>query len=488
MRKNAAGRLWYQHLPTGLRTHVRPRTAVIPALSLPAGWKTCVNGDGKTYYFNSNTGVSLWTPPVVGVLPSGWKELRTPDNVPFYVCEALQLTCWERPGEEPKAKTAKSANTSSPADNKAQDATPGESPGKNTGGKSSKTSTATKVAAGVAAVDVAINIARLADAADLTPQGIFSATKAAARLTSHGVKFASKKMKMGKLAKSSKFRRASRILNTASTLSGDGDGDDGDSDNNDEDEDNDCEVDDNVDVYTECDGETTIYGGDPGDGGQYQPCEPTSDPPQTLYVDGQGQLGQPYEQPPDPYLPIGDGTQVSSPLQDSPPYQPDGEAPVIINNVYVTENVVNEEVVNNTNIDITENNVDQNNAFISNPTVIQNNNDYNLTTIDDVNEENVFDYQNFSATSAPGVPDAQYQPPVDYSMLYGSGLPPGEIDNLAPPVLPPESFVPPATGNATLPINNGSVPPLVFNPVLAGPMMVNPPPEQGGVVFAPTYV
>lgn len=47
------------------------------------------------------TGASRWDRPP-GSLPNGWKELRTPDMILFYVNEALGLSTWDRPGEPPK--------------------------------------------------------------------------------------------------------------------------------------------------------------------------------------------------------------------------------------------------------------------------------------------------------------------------------------------------------------------------------------------------
>jgi hypothetical protein len=208
-------------------------TAIVSAISLPPGWKAYVNSDGKKYYANANTGVKSFTPPI---LPFGWKEVHTPEGRPFFVCDEFQLACWEWPGEQPKVSKGNpvtTGDTHSTANNSAQnpeanpskmpEATPGttkeDRPSKKRVRKPSKSTVVEGAAVAGTAVDIAINIAKLSNAANLTPMGILSATKAAAKLTSHGVKFASNRIK------NSRLRRAGRLLNTVVVLSGDGDGD-----------------------------------------------------------------------------------------------------------------------------------------------------------------------------------------------------------------------------------------------------------------------
>jgi hypothetical protein len=86
---------------------------------------------------------------------------------------------------------------------------------------------------------------------------------------------------------------------------------------------------------------------------------------------------------------------------------------------------------------------------------------------------------------------AYTEPPAMYAELstnpvYETVQPPPPAEAI-PPYMPPDATClsePQPTGA----LQDGSVPPLVFEPILAGPMMVSPPAEQNGVVFAPTDV
>jgi hypothetical protein len=487
IRKNAAGRVWYQHRSTGFKTHVRPLTAVVPLADLPAGWETISNSDGKKYYRNSTTGVSSWTRP--SVLPTGWREIRTPDSRPFYVCESLQLASWERPGEAPKAKTEKQ---------KIEVPEGSSSIGK--AGKSTATSSAVHgVAAAGAAVSVAASIIQLTDATDLTPQGILSATRAGARLTMHGAKFASKKMNLGKLVKSSKLRRASRVINTASLLAGNGGDDDFggdiDSDPGDVNGDPDCENetvvgDGEVYVQAECVQEEYVQeeyvqedlSYPPQQDLSYQPSydpSPSVDPPEGQPTAFQTTYAEQSNVP------------LSAP-QDDPPYQPSEQAPVIVNNVYVIEQTNFEETnveINETNVQVDETDVEVSETNIEVNQTVESTLQVNETTQSIVFDESV---QNNIEVIAPAIEPAT---PTEYLVPYGSGLPPiGVPDPFTSSGVDSTAMPPPINDALTefpaseLPLQDYSVPPLVFNPVLPGPMMVNPPTEQGGVIFAPTYV
>lgn len=120
VRRNISGTVWYTHNATGLKTHIQPKPSAFPvstAGQLAPGWHERRTAEGQTFWFNSNTGASSWTKPVVGGgLPSGWKEMRTPDLRPFYVNEALSLSTWDRPGALPtQAQTPTKAVAAVPA-------------------------------------------------------------------------------------------------------------------------------------------------------------------------------------------------------------------------------------------------------------------------------------------------------------------------------------------------------------------------------------
>jgi hypothetical protein len=479
VRKNAAGRIWYQHRASGFRTHVRPFTALVPAVDLPVGWEVRLNPDGKKYYFNAVTGASVWSPPAMtNPLASGWRQIRTPDGVPFFVCDSLQLASWERPGDAPKAPTGKSAGKPAAASNTKDVA---EKVEKGKSGKSKgKSNVVHGVAAAGAAVTVASSIAQLADAADLSPQGILSATVAAARLTSHGAKFAGKKMKLGKLMKNSKLRRASTMFTQVSNLAGD-DGDNGD-------------------FGAECDS------GDEEEGVNVCVVEETEECEAAyVTVDTSGyqeQQMQEYEPQPESYSPPVDTTYVQEPYMEETyppvqetmqppfddPYQaPSTEPPVIVNNVYVEENnVYNEVVVEQTNVEET---TVYNEVAVEQTTNIEVVEQTNVE-VNEYTQENVQITENVNEFTAVEPIDAQPPfdiPPAEYRAPFGSGLPPAGIPEYT---LPPPSDInvpmlepPPNSLPSDAPIE-----PFVFNPVLAGPMMVNPPAEQNGVIFAPTYV
>lgn len=169
--------------------------------------------DGKLFYFHAGTNATSWVKPK-NALPPGWKTNKTPDGVPFYVHEALQLSTWDRPGEEAKPKPANTpaTNVATTAGPTAARATTATGAVVKDGRKGS--STASKIAN---ATYVASNVAKLSAASDLTPSGIITATVAAAKLTSFGVKVAGKKM--GKLGKKN-MSATSRNLATASNLIG----------------------------------------------------------------------------------------------------------------------------------------------------------------------------------------------------------------------------------------------------------------------------
>ena len=199
VRRNIAGTVWYTHNATGLKTHIQPKPAAFPvstAGKLELGWHERRTAEGQTFWFNSSTGASSWTKPVVGGgLPSGWKEMCTPDLRPFYVNEALSLSTWDRPGALP---------TQAQTTTKAVAAVPAGKPGATRSVSGSKVPGAKTLAV--------------------------AAGGGAGLLTATGKMF-------GKLSKSKNLKMVSKLVKLADGEFEFGDDDDGDDDDDDDDDD-----------------------------------------------------------------------------------------------------------------------------------------------------------------------------------------------------------------------------------------------------------
>ena len=422
VRRSATGRIWYQHRATGYRTHLQPFLTTVPPPTVPAGWEARSTPDGKKYYFNASTGASSWSIPTVKALPAGWIEIRTPDCRPFYVHQEHQLACWEKPGESPSTSIAEISPS-----------TAGYVKSKNSGSSSNAVH---GVAAAGAAVTLASSVVQLADAADLSPQGIISATVAAAKLTHHGAKLAGRKM--NKLAKSKQIRRASKIFGSAAVLASIAGGDDFEYSGDCEDvEGGATEYD---DAGTEC-GEVIAA----EEQYPYQP-QYTEATYQTSYIP----MVPVYEQPaPVTYQCVPDTLALQPSVDEQQAYCPPPEEPApVADNVHVTETII-----------------------------------HNETTIQEI-------YTECSQPPPPSEAMESQTPAPDACAppLYDAPPAVGIIqtcDYMPPPDGTRCSTVKPPT---ELTQDDGTVPPLVFQPLLAGPMMVSPPAEQNGVIFAPTYV
>ncbi|KIV99175.1 uncharacterized protein PV09_09129 [Verruconis gallopava] len=476
IRKNYAGRIWYQHRATGFRTHIRPMTAVVPPPSLLAGWEAHASPDGKQYYYNKTTGVSTWNAPVASPLPYGWKEVRTPDGVPFYVHEVLQLACWERPGQAPKARSGTPSSSEITVESSA--------PVKTTK-SGSKSTVAHGVAAAGAAASLANDISQLSNGASLTPQGIMSATIAAARLTTHGAKFAGKTM--GRLAKSQKIRRASRIFTQASHLAtlaeggsfeGGGYGDNGSDD-----------VDAGfTDSFAECEDDSTAV-----DDGYQQPQDVGFESQYVPSVTMQP-VQETYQPPFAPYVQDQVVQQQVAFVQDDSLYAPSEPPPAVVNDVYVTEDVsCSGATVEETNVEVSVN--------------VQSTVDSSYINVNEVQQLVTIQEQQISTQPQPSSPAAaaplDTYPPTAANANLGaspaSGLgsvvaPPATVeidtldvvslDALSPPPaygLPPD-VIPQSPSCATppLPAELSAVPPAAgvtppdFDPVLDGSVAVSP--------------
>jgi hypothetical protein len=90
---------------------VGPRKGSIPPTPLPVGWIEQKDLQGRTYYFNSSTGVTTWERPVESLstlpsLPSPWIEQKDPKTGKvFYANTVTHQTSWERP-TSPSTKPA----------------------------------------------------------------------------------------------------------------------------------------------------------------------------------------------------------------------------------------------------------------------------------------------------------------------------------------------------------------------------------------------
>lgn len=426
--------------------------------------------------------------------------VRTPDGVPFYAHDALQLSTWDRPGEPPKAKT--------PAGGAPAGAAAPSHRVKSGKGSISASDIAT-------AASVATNVAKLSAASDLSPSGILTATVAAAKLTGLGVKIAGKKM--GKLGKGKRLSSAASLVGAAARIAGDDDGDFEEGGEIEEVEEvNEAEqteyATETMTVYTETDpaqgggafSQQEPYGAPQQQfaseqyaGQEYQyppstaepppqaaPAQVSPEQPEYVYTPGLGDTpvqppqrefytSQPPldpeqtsyyypEQPADPYPP----STVGPPAPIPPPQEPTvQQPPVVINNVNVT---VEETVVNDVNVENTQ--------IIQNTEVTQNNTDMTQNNTDVTqNSQNTGYYTGVIQTPPVNIAQVQYP---DTSTVPGPPFP--------PPIDPAPCQYPDTSMGAGQ--SGGEVPPFVFEPILAGPMMVNPPAEQNGVVFAPTYV
>jgi hypothetical protein len=444
VRRNIAGTIWYTHNATGLKTHIQPKPAAFPvstAGQLVPGWHERRTAEGKTFWFNSNTGASSWTKPVIGGgLPSGWKEMRTPDLRPFYVNEAISLSTWDRPGALP---------TQAQAPRKAVAAVPAGKPGatRSVSGSKAPGAKTLAVAAGGGA-------------------GLLTATS---------------KM-FGKLGKSKNLKMMSKLVSLADGEFEFGDDDDGGDDE--EDDGGDDEAEEEAEVE-----EVTVE----------EPCAP-EDP----------SVGA-YETPQDQYGYAGDQSTVSQEPVVQQPYPPQPllpEQPAVM---------PPEQVIQQSSPPVCEQPTETfQQPFVYDPVLAP--------------PQDPSQVLGFSET-APPEPIAPVQPPptgFEDKTVVQDYPPPVPAEPVLPPVCQPLDTQPPGTipppvqdaappappsgpveepfydlasmsgfpggmgdmGSLTGPAQDtsGTVPPFVFEPILAAEPMVSPPTEQNGVIYSPTYV
>jgi hypothetical protein len=266
---NAAKRLWYEHRATGLKTYIKPMTAVVHGL--PQGWQEMKNPDGRTYYFNAAKGTGSWTRPG-GRLPVGWKESKTPDGVSFYVHDELQLCTWTKPGQQP-ATPAPVTTAAAPTAAAAAAASAGSTT------LTSKRASFAKAAFSRENVGFTAKLA--SSAVEIGNDPIYGGTK----MVVQSVRFAARKMKnsqktkqiLRKVGMNGAVNLASGAMNLAGGMGMGLDGDGADVDDDDDDDDNDDDDNDNDDD----DGNDDDYDGDAGDQQSYAGLDDTSPMPQS---------------------------------------------------------------------------------------------------------------------------------------------------------------------------------------------------------------
>ncbi|KAF1982700.1 hypothetical protein K402DRAFT_457061 [Aulographum hederae CBS 113979] len=234
VRRNASGRHWYQFHDHKTKTHVKPRTAISSTNS--TGWEQRKNQDGRAFYYNVKTQDSSYSRPAA-MLPEGWKEVKTPDGVPFYVHDLLELATWTVPGDQPvetNSNGVKNRSLSVASTGSSRKAV-GSLPNTPTVRNGSQGSIAhnqlpgSSSSRGVSGNNKFWFDGRSAAAGG----GVMATTKAVASMTTQSLKDTGKKMKKSKALKGvtlgSGMFMAGRLIKTLSALDG-GDCDFGDDD------------------------------------------------------------------------------------------------------------------------------------------------------------------------------------------------------------------------------------------------------------------
>lgn len=65
--------------------------------TLSQGWAAYVDGEGRTYYANTNTGESSWTIPDAALLPEGWTAHEDSEGRTYYANVSTGESSWTRP-------------------------------------------------------------------------------------------------------------------------------------------------------------------------------------------------------------------------------------------------------------------------------------------------------------------------------------------------------------------------------------------------------
>lgn len=94
--QNKEGRVYYIQDHTGSFTFNKPE---VPK-TLPAGWVTVVDPNGKTMYHHPQLNISSYVSPVYGTAPPGWELKQTEKGRLFYVNRQTKATSWHKPHSE----------------------------------------------------------------------------------------------------------------------------------------------------------------------------------------------------------------------------------------------------------------------------------------------------------------------------------------------------------------------------------------------------
>jgi hypothetical protein len=478
-------RLWYQHNASQYKTHVRP--TISNGAALPAGWEDRRNPEGRIFYLHSS-GMSSWTKPD-RKLPSGWKELKNPDGKSFFVHEEFQLCTWVCPGEQPSEHI--SPQMIQPPNQPKAFATGGKTP----------QSIVTNRRASTVAGGVGIAARLSTSASDIASDPFAGTTRAVTK----GVMYAAKSLKNNKKTRKMLSRVGikgmKQIAEAAITAGGDGDdvdiGDDEDNDDGGDDGGVGCSESPNVDYSNNDCGANQI--GQNGDG--YASQEVNYDPgcmePQaaSMYTD--------------PFMQQGSSTDPCGQNSNGLDHYQEAQ-PSAVNNITIVENSENciDQSANSQFIDQTSQNysdqgvsnqyVDQSSQnhaeqssndpvtnqstqnYIDNGQYITNTDaqETEVANTDVINVENNAWNNVNSETSGGGFAPMPCSTAID----PGQGYPPLQ------PVPDPcsTSYLPTDVGQPGTAEQQAPAP-FIFEPMLAAPMMAEPPAGSEGVIFAPQY-
>jgi WW domain len=503
-------RVWYEHNASGYKTYVRPTTAEIS--SLPAGWEERQNLQGRIYYFHVSTGKSSWAKPG-RTLPTGWKETKTPDGRSFYVHEEYQLSTWDWPGQQPCQDRSLQVSQQ-----------PSQRRVVATGGKTEQRNVVSQRASAVmSGIGIAGKLST--SAADMASDPITGTTKAVTK----GVMYAAKSLRNNKKARKMLSRVGMKgmkqITEAAINIGGDGDdidvGDDDEAevDGNDEDDGDNCRSDAVDEAFEngshDCNTNTT----DTEVSGYPQQDVPSN----PGCVDSQAQTMDT-----DHFMRQGSSIDSCGQVSNTPDYD-ENVPPPTVNNVAFVENnetgnnltepsVVGQVPNQSTHNDVGEG-IDNQNSTQTTWTWVEQG--VNSESIDptarsyvDLNnsDQSEKSFQNCVADSEYAINPAAEQNEVvstgttnvennvwdhnansqDTSMLIPP--PTSALSVASAGYAPSQSVANPLSSN-NLPSDVGQAgdanqrppAPFVFEPMLAAPMMAEPPASSDGVIFAQQY-
>jgi WW domain len=470
---------------------------------LPAGWQECKTSEGKLYYFHPASGKSTWVKPG-RKLPEGWKEIKTPDGRSFYVHDAFQLSTWDCPGQQP-------SDSKSAQPNQGKSAQPSQGKGmqssqqfalrksvSTTGNATERSLTNKRVSNVVTGVGIAAKLS--SSTMDIASDPIMGTTKAVTK----GVILAAKNLKNNKKARKMLSRVGvkgmSGIAQAALALGGDDDGGDIDfGDDNDGDDVNGDAGDEEYIEPTNGDSGPVDYSGSGYGNGYGYPQQDIVYDPGFVQPQAPPMFGDPFMQEP--------GADACGQVSNAPDYHQEVPTP-LVNNITIVEenetcNTFVDQSAENQYIDqSTQNYVDQsvNSQYIDQSTQNYIDHSFDNQYIDQSTQNYVENSQYISNVES----QQSEMVSVENANVENNGLAQNNIGPIATPApevfvpeteynqwqpLPPEptaDYFPPDGGQA--PLTEQQAPgSLVFEPILAAPMMVEPPASSDGLIFVPQY-